>query len=356
LPRLDLAEDAARASLPRSRIGGEIVIDTIRWGIIGCGNVAEFKSGPPLYQTPGSELIAVMRRDAMKAADFAQRHNARRWYTDAEGLIADADVNAIYIASPHALHVEHVKLAAEAGKIVLCEKPVGISMAEAQACVDVCRTSGVPLSVPYYRRCWPIVRKMRELLNDGAIGRGVAARVQLTDYFAGDPDRPWLTTRESSGGGALANAGSHWVDLIRYLLGDVVSVSAQCSSHASGFETEDTIVVQLETIEHALVSLSITLQSPINTNEFDISGTAGRLRATSLSDGQLILNRVGEEPQVFALQRSRFAHAEFIAELVDRLRSDQPVPVPGEEAVAVWRIMEAAYRSCATGMHQRITA
>jgi len=318
--------------------------------------VAEFKSGPPLYQTPGSELIAVMRRDATKAADFAQRHGARRWYTDATALIADADVNAIYIASPHALHVEHVKLAAKAGKIVLCEKPLGINTVEAQACVDVCRAHGVPLSVPYYRRYWPIVRKMHELLIDGAIGRVVTARVQLADYFAGDPDRPWLTARASSGGGALANAGSHWVDLIRYLLGEVVNVSAECSSQSSGFETEDTIVVQLETMEHALVSLSITLQSPINTNEFDISGTDGRLRAASLSDGQLILDRAGEEPQVMSLLRSRFAHTEFIAELVDRLRSDQPVPVPGEEAVTVWRIMEAAYRSCETGMRQRITA
>ena len=331
-------------------------MNPIRWGIIGCGNVAEFKSGPPLYQTPGSELIAVMRRDATKAADFAQRHGARCWYADAEALIADGDVNAIYIASPHALHATHVKLAAEAGKIVLCEKPLGISTAEAQACVDVCHTHGVPLSVPYYRRFWPIVRKMRELLSDGAIGRVVTARVQLADYFAGDPDRPWLTARASSGGGALANAGSHWVDLIRYLLGDIASVSAHCSAHVSGFETEDTIVVQLETVEHVLVSLSITLQSPININEFDISGTEGRLRATSLSDGQLILNRAGKEPQAFALQRSRFAHAEFIAELVDRLRSDQPVSVPGEEAVAVWRIMEAAYRSCETGARQRIAA
>jgi len=331
------------------------MIDTIRWGIIGCGNVAEFKSGPPLYQTPGSELIAVMRRDAVKAADFARRHGARRWYTEAEALIADADVNAIYIASPHALHAAHVKLAAEAGKIVLCEKPVGISAAEAQSCVDVCREHGVPLSVAYYRRYWPIVRKMRELLCDGAIGRVVAARVQLVDYFAGDPDRPWLTSRASSGGGALANAGSHWVDLIRYLLGDIASVSAQCSTHTSGFEIEDTIVVQLETVEHALVSLSITLQSPIATNEFDMSGTAGRLRAASLSDGQLILDRVGEHPQSRSWPRARCAHAEFIAELVDRLRSDQPAPVPGEEAVAVWRIMEAAYRSCETGMRQRMT-
>ena len=332
------------------------MIDSIRWGIIGCGNVAEFKSGPPLYQTPGSELIAVMRRDAAKAADFAQRHGARRWYTEAEALIADAEVNAIYIASPHYQHAAHVKLAANAGKIVLCEKPMGVSVAEAQTCVDVCRANNVPLAVAYYRREWPSVQKMRELLNDGAIGRVVSARIQLADYFVGDPDRPWLTSKALSGGGALANAGSHWIDLVRYLLGDVISVNAQCSAHVSGFETEDTIVVQLETITHALVSVSITLQSPINANEFEISGTQGRLRATSLADGQLIVDRAGEKTQTLSLSRSCFAHAEFIAVLIDRLRSGQPSPIPGEEAVAVWRIMDAAYRACETGARQRLTA
>lgn len=332
------------------------MIDSIRWGIIGCGNVAEFKSGPPLYQTPGSELVAVMRRDAAKAADFAQRHGAHRWYTEAEALIADAAVNAIYIASPHYQHAAHVKMAANAGKIVLCEKPLGISVAEAQMCVDVCRANNVPLAVAYYRREWPIVQKMRELLNDGAIGRVVSARIHLADYFAGDPDRPWLTSKALAGGGALANAGSHWIDLVRYLLGDVISVNAQCSSHTSGFETEDTIVVQMETIEHALVSVSITLQSPINANEFEISGTHGRLRATSLADGQLIIDRVGEKTQALSLPRSRFAHAEFIVVLIERLRSGQPSPIPGEEGVAVWRIMDAAYQACETGARQRIKA
>lgn len=331
------------------------MIDVVRWGIIGCGNVAEFKSGPPLYQTPGSELIAVMRRDAAKAADFARRHDARRWYTDAEALIADEDVNAIYIASPHNQHTAHVKLAAKSGKIVLCEKPLGISTAEAQACVDVCRAHTVPLAVAYYRRAWPIVQKMRELLNAGAIGQVVSVRINLADYFAGDPDRPWLTSKAASGGGALANAGSHWIDLARYLLGEAISVSAQCSSYASGFETEDTISVQLETRSHALVSVSITLQSPINANEFEISGTAGRLRATSLADGQLLIDRVGEKTQALSLPRSRFAHAEFIAALINQLRFDHTSSLPGEEAVAVWKIMEAAYRSCEIGARQRIT-
>jgi len=106
---------------------------TIRWGVIGCGDVVERKSGPPLYRTPHSELVAVMRRDAAKAEDFARRHNVKRWYTDARALVADPNVNAVYIASPHHLHLEHVTLAAQARKLVLCEKPMGASAAQAEA-------------------------------------------------------------------------------------------------------------------------------------------------------------------------------------------------------------------------------
>ena len=102
---------------------------TIRWGVIGAGNVFEFKSGPALYSTPNSELIAVMRTDAAKAQATAERHGAKCWYADAQSLIANPDVNAVYIASPHHLHPEHVAMAARAKKIVLCEKPVGVNVA-----------------------------------------------------------------------------------------------------------------------------------------------------------------------------------------------------------------------------------
>ena len=207
--------------------------------------MAEFKSGPALMQAPGSTVVAVMRRDAEKARDFALRHGVPRWYADVDALLADPEVDAVYVASPHHLHLAHVTRAAQAGKAILCEKPVGVSTAEAQAVVDVCRAASVSLSVAYYRRYWPVVQEMRRLLADGAIGEVVQARVQLADHFLPDPERAWLTEPEQAGGGALANAGSHWIDLIRYLLGDVVEVTAACSGHFGGFKTEDTIGVQM---------------------------------------------------------------------------------------------------------------
>ncbi len=326
----------------------------IRWGVIGAGDVFEHKSGPALYQTPNSGLVAIMRTDKANAEATAKRHRAKRWYTDAQSLVNDPDVNAVYIASPHYLHPEHVALAARAKKIILCEKPVGVSAAQAQSCVDVCKQNGVSLTVAYYRRFWDVTQAMFERTRDGAIGRVVAARAQVTDFFAGDDDRAWLISRAKSGGGALANVGAHWIDLFRYLVGDVADVIAFTSSKFSGFETDDTALVNMRMVNDALVSLVVTQRTTANTNEFDIFGTEGRLYASPLSDGRLILHRRGREPEQLHFPRRGVMHSELIAELVPRLQRGEPSPVPGEEAVAAWRVMEAGYRSAEEGVRVRL--
>ncbi len=322
---------------------------TIRWGVIGAGNVFEYKSGPALYQTPNSELVAVMRTSAEKAEAVAKRHGAPRWYTDAASLVADPDVNAVYIASPHYLHSEHVALVARANKIVLCEKPIGVNAAQAQASVDICKANGVSLTVAYYRRFWAITQAMRQYLNDGAIGQVVVARAQLSDLFTGDGERSWLMSREKSGGDALANAGAHWIDLIRYLLGEVTDVMANASSKFSGWDTDDTTMVQMRMASGAFASLISTRRSPMVTNEFDILGTKGRLYASSLAEGHLLLHQHGHAPESMQFSRTGVMHNDLIATLVPRLLAGESSPLPGEEAVATWKIMQAAYRSAAEG-------
>ncbi len=333
---------------------------TIRWGVIGAGDVFEHKSGAAFYKTPNSELVAVMRTNAVKAEETARRHGAKRWYTDAESLVSDPDVNAVYIASPHSLHPKHVALVARAKKSVLCEKPLGVSTAQSQECVEVCRQHGVSLTVAYYRRFWDITQVMLKFLRDGAIGDVVAARAQVTDLFAQTDERAWLHSRAETGGDALANVGAHWVDLLRYLLGEVTDTMAYCSTQFSGGavrtgdETDDTTITEMRMADSALASLIVTRRTPIVTNELDIFGTQGRLHASSLSDGRLVLYQPGHEAQVMQFPRRGVMHSELMAELVPRLLRGEPSPLPGEEAVAAWRVMEAAYRSSDEGRRVRV--
>ena len=222
---------------------------------------------------------------------------------------------------------------------------MGAGSADAQSIVDACKTNEVSLTVAYYRRFWPIVQKMKQLLAEDAIGRVVQARVQLSSPFSGDPERHWLTSLQESGGGALANAGSHWVDLLRYLLGEFEEVTAFCSSAASGFEVEDTALIMLRTADGALASLATTWQGGVGVDDFEVIGTRGRFLASPLSAGRLYMHRQGKEPVYFDLARSGPAHRELIVEMTSRLLAGQTSPVVGEEAVTNWRIMEAAYRS-----------
>src|ERR1043166_77469 len=152
--------------------------DKVRWGIIGCGDVTEVKSGPGFQKADGSALVAVMRRDAAKAEDYARRHNVPRWYTDADALIADRDVTAIYVATPPSTHKEYALKAAAARKPVLVEKPMALSAAECEAMIAACRDAKVPLRVAYYRRKLPRFEKMRSLIQTGAIGEPRAVVVR----------------------------------------------------------------------------------------------------------------------------------------------------------------------------------
>ena len=147
----------------------------VRWGIIGCGDVTEVKSGPALQKAEGSQLVAVMRRNGALAQDYARRHGVPRWYDDAQQLIDDPEVDAVYIATPPHMHKEYTLAVARAGKPVYVEKPMALNAAECQEMIDACHSAGVPLFVAYYRRALPRFVKVKELVDSGVI-RGTAFR------------------------------------------------------------------------------------------------------------------------------------------------------------------------------------
>ncbi len=320
------------------------------WGIIGCGDVAEKKGGPALYGVPGSELIAVMRRDVAKAEDFARRHGAKRWYGTAEELLADPEVNAVYVATPVDTHHHYTLLAAAASKHVLCEKPMAMNVAECRDMIAACDASGVKLAIAYYRRTYPVVQKMRQLLQEDAIGEPMLARINLTSYYnPADPLAPkeWRADAAIAGGGVMFDVGSHRLDVLVYLLGDVARVAGFSGTLHAGYAVEDAVALALELASGVQAVANFNWNVGSSTDEFEIYGTAGKMLARPLEGGHLELYQGQTLVSAFDLPRPAITHWELVENLVAAMDHGALLVCSGEDGLKTSQIMEAAYRAAA---------
>ncbi|CCH01439.1 oxidoreductase domain protein [Fibrella aestuarina BUZ 2] len=222
-------------------------MESINWGIIGCGDVTEVKSGPAFNNVRGSALVAVMRRDAEKAADYARRHNVPTWYTDADALINDPAVNAVYVATPPDSHADYTIRALRAGKPVYVEKPMALNAVECGAMNRISRETGVPLFVAFYRRALPYFLKVKELVDSGAIGPIRHVSTQLNwppaDRELGlAPQANWRVTPAVSGGGLFHDLAAHQFDFLEFLLGPIQTARGFARNQAGLYEADDMVV------------------------------------------------------------------------------------------------------------------
>ncbi|MEJ7677692.1 MAG: Gfo/Idh/MocA family oxidoreductase [Segetibacter sp.] len=195
---------------------------TIQWGIIGCGDVTEVKSGPAFNKVTDSNLIAVMRRDAAKAQDYAERHNVPKWYTNAYDLINDPEINGIYVATPPLQHEEYTIASLQAGKPVYVEKPMAVSAAAARRMADAANKNEIKLSVAHYRRAQPVFIKLKELLDAKTIGDIKFANLQffapsLSADQLKETKIKWRVDPAVAGGGLFHDLAPHQLDLMLYL-------------------------------------------------------------------------------------------------------------------------------------------
>ncbi|MBD2754375.1 Gfo/Idh/MocA family protein [Spirosoma validum] len=226
-------------------------MDQINWGIIGCGDVTEVKSGPAFNKVPHSRLVAVMRRDAEKAADYAKRHNVPKWYTDADALINDPNINAIYVATPPDSHEDYAIRAMRAGKPVYVEKPMARNSAECDAMNQVSRETGMPLFVAFYRRALPYFLKIKELVEHKVIGDVRYVQIQLNwqpaDRELGKAPEPnWRVSPAISGGGLLHDLASHQFDFLEYVFGPIKTASGIARNQAGLYEADDIVAATFE--------------------------------------------------------------------------------------------------------------
>jgi len=198
--------------------------DQLRWGIVGCGDVVERKSGPSIVAAAGSRIVAAMRRDIEKARPFVEANDIPVCTADPAEVIEHSEVDIVYVATPPSSHMEYVLAAAGAGKHVLVEKPMGMSAAQDREMIDACERAGVELFVAYYRRFHPHVLKMKALIDSGAIGRPATALIDFAQA-PGAWDPGWRIQPKISGGGLFVDVVSHRLDVMTWLLDDVDSVA-----------------------------------------------------------------------------------------------------------------------------------
>ena len=254
----------------------------VNWGIIGCGDVTEVKSGPAFYTLPHCSLQAVMRRNEAKAADYALRHNVPSYYTDADQLIHDPKVDAVYVATPPGTHALYAIKALEAGKPVYVEKPMALNEEECRQMVDASLRTGVPLFVAYYRRKMDYFMRIKEIIDKGKIGDVTMANIRL--FRAPLPEdlqeeKPWRLNPKDAGGGYFVDMGTHQIDLLLWLFGPLKQVKGFASNRSALYPAEDTVEAMFVFESGVLASGLWNFVAPEKATEdrFEILGTKGRL-------------------------------------------------------------------------------
>lgn len=317
----------------------------IRWGIIGCGDVTEIKSGPAFNRIEGSSLVAVMRRDGDKARDYAQRHGVPRWYDDAAALIADQDVDAVYVATPPSTHKSYALTVIAAGKPVYVEKPMARDHAECQAIFHAGQRAGVPVFVAYYRRCLPRFRKVRELLLDQrAIGVPRLVNVVLHEphhpRYHDAEQLPWRVQPQLSGGGIFIDIGCHTLDILDWLFGPIVAASGQASNQLGAYPAEDSVAMSFA-FAHGLLGTGVwQFGSYRHEDRVEVIGDTGRIVFATFGDSPIRVENA-QGAHEFAIANPTHIQQPLIETIVADLRGQQGAcPSTAESAARTSWVMD----------------
>lgn len=317
---------------------------TIRWGILGCGDVARRRVASAIAQHPDSTLHAVCRRNQEKLRQFCNDFHVPHGYQQDEQLLSDPEIDAVYIATPVYLHQQQTVRAAQAGKHVLVEKPMAMSVTECDTMIEVCQQNDVKLGVAYYRRYYPVVERIKQILASGEIGHplSVTAVTATSFNFAPQDDGYWRVLPEQGGGGALMDIGSHRIDLFHYLFGAITEVAGFTSTLAADYHADNctTLTMRFSRGVHAV--LQCYFGAAIDPDEFTVFGTSGRLTVAPLNAGQLLVKLPDDSRQESLPPNDNF-NFPLIDDFVGAIQEDRDPRCSGPEGRATNQVMEMAY-------------
>lgn len=255
----------------------------VRWGIVGAGDVCETKSGPAFDKVPNSKLVAVMRRNELKAADYAQRHGVSKYYTKADEIINDPDINAIYIATPPAYHKEYTLAALQAGKAVYVEKPVALNSDSCLKMIEAEAQYKLPVTVAHYRRGLDMFIRIKDIINSGVIGKILFVNLDLwqapSAKLIAHTEENWRINPAISGGGLFHDLAPHQLDLMIWFFGKPLQLKGFSTNQGGKYEAPDltNLYVLFEKNIHLQGTWSFNVHTSAEKETCEIVGEKGKL-------------------------------------------------------------------------------
>jgi predicted dehydrogenase len=319
-------------------------MNKVRWGLIGCGDIARKRVVPALKNSENSELIAISRANFLLAESFAKEFGIQNYYRYWQDMIKDNDIDAVYIATPVYLHIMQTVEAAFAGKHILCEKPMALNVHECEKMVEASLKNNVKLGVAYYRHFYPVIQKVKEILLSGEIGEPKIVEMNAYEWFdrrPGDP-RYWLLEKRKSGGGVMMDFGCHRIEVLQSIFGKIINIQSQIFNLHFKREVEDTAYVSLlfENEVQAILKVSNVVYEPKDT--LIIYGTSGTIRIPVLNTGKItIFSKDGTRDEEFRPHQN--LHQPLIEDFAQAVLDNREPAVNGTAGKEVSVVLEEIY-------------
>jgi len=341
-------------------------MEKLRWGVIGCGGIADRRTIPGMMLAKNAELVAVMDVRADAAEKVRAKYGAKRAYTSDEALLSDPEVDAVYIATPIVMHARQARLAADHGKDILIEKPLAMTSAEGREVIAYCHEKGVKIAAGFMMRFGAHVMNMKKAVAEGKIGTLVSGYSQFTLWLPYEEGN-WRQIRAKAGGGCMMDMAVHCIDLMEYISGmrvtKVGSFNEKIAFPEPQYDVEDTstVMMRLENGAQVVVQTNFNIPDEASKWRLEFFGTKGRLLGDTIIgqiDGgrlnavYLERNLAYNATQTHADDAGIDVPGDFgnmytreIESFSDSILRGKPLVVPAEDAVHVQEIMELAYRS-----------
>lgn len=317
----------------------------LNWGLIGAGDIVRKRVAPAINEIEDCKLIAVTRNRAELAESFAKEFGAEKWFADWRELLKDEEVEAVYIATPVFLHKAQTIAAAENGKHILCEKPMALNAKDCEEMIAACEANNVKLGIAYYRRFYPVIRRIKEIIASNEIGKISVAQMNAFEFFDLSPEHPrfWLLEKEKSGGGPMMDFGCHRLEVLTSLFGQVSEVKAVLGNAVFKRETEDTAIASLKFESGVFANVTVTHAAFEPKDTLEIFGKKGSISVPVLNKEAIIIKTENSERTEIHPNHTN-VHEPLIGDFTNAVLNDKDPQITGETGKIIAEIEDEIYK------------